>query len=396
MLISYKYSIKPNKEQQVIIAKSFGCVRYVYNWGLALKTENYSQGIKLSCFETINLLPKLKKENDWLKEVYSGSLQMALRNLDNAYTKFFKKVCKFPRFKSRKNNQSFQYPKGVKIDFENNTIYLPKIGNVNCIFHRKFLGRIRTCTVSQTASGKYFISILVETEEVTPDKIEINSENQAIGIDLGIKSFATMSNGIEIANPRHFKSKEIRLGVKQRQLSRKKLGSNLRNRARIEVAKVHQSITNTRKDFHHKLSRAIVNKYDCICLEDLAVANMVKNHKLAKAISDVGWYQFITFLEYKAEWAGKTTVKIGRFQASSQPCINCGKLNPLVKNLKIRNWVCPSCNHLNYRDLTAAKNIKQFGLIQLGFKELEPSINKSTLSGEPLVMSVNDFAKHEL
>jgi putative transposase len=395
MLKSFKYSINPTKEQQELIAKSFGCARFVYNWGLNLKTENYSKGIKLTCFDTINQMAILKKELVWLREAHSQIPQMSLRNLDNAYTKFFKKIGKFPKFKSKRNKQSFQYPQGVKVDFDNQKVSLPKIGKINAVLHRKFEGVVKTTTVSMTPNGKYFVSILVDTKEAMPDKINITSENQAVGIDLGIKSFLTMSNGIEIANPRHLKNKEARLAVKQQRLSRKAKKSNLRNKARLEVAKVHSKISNSRKDFHHKLSRAIVNKYDCICLEDLAVSDMVQNHKLAKAISDVGWGQFVSFLEYKAEWAGKTTVKIGRFQASSQPCISCGKLNPLVKNLAVRNWVCPNCSHYNYRDLTASKNILKFGLIQLGGKGLSPSINKSILSGEPLVMSITDFAKFE-
>jgi putative transposase len=396
MLKAYKYSINPTKEQQEILAKTFGCVRFVYNWGLNLKTESYSQGVKLSCFETINQMKSLKNELDWLKEVHSQPLQMALRNLDNAYTKFFKKQGGFPKFKSKRNKQSFQYPQGVKIDFDKQEAFLPKVGKVKAVFHREFEGNIKTTTVSKTPQGKYFVSILVETKDNIPEQFKISSEKQSVGIDLGIKSFATMSSGIEIANPRHLKSKEVRLAVKQRQLSRKVKGSSNRNLARIDVAKIHSKISNSRKDFHHKLSKAILDKYDLVCLEDLNVKGMVKNHKLAKAISDVGWSQFVSFLEYKADWKGKTITKIGRFQASSQPCINCGKLNPLVKNLAIRNWTCPNCGHFNYRDLTASKNILKFGLIQLGFKELEPSINKSILSGEPLVMSVNDFAKHEL
>ena len=393
MLKAYKYSINPTKEQQVILAKTFGCVRYVYNWGLNLKTESYTKGVKLSCFETINQMKILKQELEWLKEVHSQPLQMALRNLDNAYTKFFKKQGGFPRFKSKRNKQSFQYPQGVKIDFDKQEVFLPKVGKVKAVFHRKFDGVVKTTTVSKTPEGKYFVSILVDVE----DKPRITkSDNQAVGIDLGIKSFAVMSNGIEIANPRHLKAKEVRLTVKQRQLSRKAKGSNSRNKARLEVATVHSQISNSRKDFHHKLSKAIVDKYSIVCLEDLNVKGMVKNHKLAKAISDVGWSQFVSFLEYKADWYGSKVVKLNRFQATSQPCASCGKLNPLVKNLAIRKWECHNCGFRNHRDYTAALNILKFGLIQLGGKELSPSINKSILSGEPLVMSVSDFAKHEL
>lgn len=398
MLKAYKYRIYPNQEQQVKLACTFGCVRYVYNWGLALKTKSYALGTKLSCFETINQMKWLKEQEEykWLNEVHSQPLQMALRNLDNAYTKFFKKTGGFPKFKSKKSKQSFQYPQGVQIDFENDKIFLPKVGRIGCIFHRKFEGIVKTCTVSKNPCGSYYVSILVEVKEEIPRKVKINNENQAVGIDLGIKSFAVLSSNIEIANPKHLKSKAIRLAVKQGQLSRKVKGSSNRNKSRIEVAKVHEKIANCRKDFHHQLSKAIIDKYDLICLEDLNVKGMVKNHKLAKAISDCGWSRFNSYLEYKAEWYGKYIARLGRFQATSQPCLNCGVSNKSVKNLSIREWTCPSCGHHNLRDLTASKNIKTFGLIQVGFKELEPTINKSLWSGQPLVKSVLDFAKLEL
>lgn len=398
MLKAYKYRIYPNQEQQVKLACTFGCVRYVYNWGLALKTKSYALGTRLSCFETINQMKWLKEQEEykWLNEVHSQPLQMALRNLDNAYTKFFKKTGGFPKFKSKRSKQSFQYPQGVKIDFENNKIFLPKVGKVDCIFHRKFEGNVKTCTVSKNPSGSYNVSILVEVKDEIPKKIKINCEKQAVGIDLGIKSFAVLSSGYEIVNPKHLKSKEIRLAVKQRQLSRKAKGSGNRNKARLEVAKVHEKIANCRQDFHHHLSKAIVNKYDLICLEDLNVKGMVKNRKLSKAISDCGWSQFNSYLEYKAQWYGKTITRLPRFQATSQPCLKCGVSNKAVKNLAVREWVCPECGHLNLRDDTASKNILKFGLIQVGFKELEPTLNKSLWSGQPLVKSILDFAKLEL
>jgi putative transposase len=398
MLKAYKYRIYPNQEQQVKLACTFGCVRYIYNWGLALKTKSYALGTKLSCFETINQMKLLKEQEEyqWLNEVHSQPLQMALRNLDNAYTKFFKKTCAFPKFKSKKNKQSFQYPQGVQIDFENNKIFLPKIGKVDCIFHRKFVGKVKTCTTSKNPCGSYYVSVLVDTQDIIPNKIKLTSEKQAVGIDLGVKSFAVMSNNIEIANPKHLKSKEIRLAVKSRQLSKKVKGSKNRDKARIEVAKIHEKIANCRKDFHHQLSKAIIDKYDLICLEDLNVAGMVKNRKLSKAISDCGWSQFNSYLDYKAEWYGKSITRLPRFQATSQPCLKCGVSNKKVKNLAIREWICPECGQLNLRDDTASKNILKFGLIQVGFKELEPTINKSLWSGQPMVKSVLDFAKLEL
>lgn len=384
MLKAYKYRIYPKGEQFSKLAQTFGCVRFVYNWGLTLKTESYAQGRKINCFGTINELKTLKDQDNfsWLKDVHSQPLQMALRNLDNSYTRFFKKTSKFPKYKSKRNKQSFQYPQGVKVDFENSKVYLPKIGTMSCILHRKFEGEIKTCTVSKTPAGNYYISILVDNKKELPEKVNITNENQVIGIDLGIKSYAVLSNGCEIENPRYFKDREKRLAVKQRQLSRKLKGSKNRDRARIEVAKVHEHIANSRKDFQHKLSKHIVDSYNMVCLEDLNISGMIKNRKLAKHISDCAWGQFNSFLEYKASWYGKTIVRLGRFQATSQPCIGCGTLNKAVKDLSIREWDCPVCGTHNFRDITAAKNIKAFGLIQVGFKELEPTINKSVLSGE--------------
>jgi putative transposase len=305
--------------------------------------------------------------------------------LDNSFQRFFSKTLQagFPKFKSRENPiQSFQYPQGVKIDFDDSSIFLPKIGKVTCIFHRQFLGNIKTCTVSKTATGKYFVSVLVDDLDLsTPTKIDIKNISQAVGIDVGIKEFATLSNGEVIANQRHLKSKLARLAVKQRQLSKKLKGSNNRSKAKFQVARVHEKIANQRNDFLHKLSHKLINENQVIVCEDLYIKGMIKNHCLAQAISDVSWSKFFDLLNYKADWNGKHFVQIGRFVTSSQICSNCGTQNPAVKDLAVRNWVCSSCFVEHNRDENAAKNILNFGLIQLGIKELVPSINKSVGSG---------------
>lgn len=392
MLKTYRYRIYPNEEQCTKLAHTFGCVRYVYNWGLSIKTGSYAQGKKLNCFDTINELKKIKdkKENSWLKDVPAQPLQMALRNLDNAYTGFFKKVSRFPKYKKKQNKQSFQYPQGVRVNFTNSQVYLPKIGDIEGVFHRTFEGEIKTCTVCKTPADSYYVCILVEDGKEKPEKNNNFKEDQVVGIDLGIKTYAVLSNGTEIANPRHLKNKQKRLAVKQKQLSRKEKGSNNRNKARLEVAKVHEQVCNSRKDFQHKLSTTLISSHEAICLEDLNIVGMVKNRKLAKHISDCAWGQFNSFLEYKADWCGKNIIRLGRFQPTSQPCYACGTLNKAVKNLSIREWTCPACGVHNLRDITAAKNIKAFGLVQVGFKELEPTINKSVLSGEHIARAMKN------
>ncbi len=388
MLKAYKYCILPTNEQAEKFAQFFGATRFAFNWGLDQKIKFYTTNKqKISCFELINNLTAIKQveEFDWLNDIHSQVLQMSLRRLDNAFQRFFSKSLQagFPKFKSRKNPiQSFQYPQGVKIDIDSSTIYLPKIGKINCIFHRQFLGNIKTCTVSKTATGKYFVSVLVDGLDLSiPNKPDIKNISKAVGVDVGIKEFATLSNGEVIANQRYLKSKLARLAVKQRQLSRKVKGSNARNKAKYQVARVHEKITNQRNDFLHKLSHKLINENQVVVCEDLHVKGMVKNHCLAQAISDVSWSKFFELLGYKADWNGKHFVQIGRFVASSQICSNCGVQNPAVKDLAVRDWVCSSCDCEHNRDFNAAKNILNFGLIKLGIKELVPSINKSVGSG---------------
>ena len=352
---AYKYRIYPNCEQKAKIAQHFGCTRFVYNWGLETKMAQYQQNkTTLSCFDLINRLKELKSENKWLKEVDSQSLQMALRNLDNAYTRFFREKKGFPKFKSKHNNrQSYQIPQRCLI-VDNSHVKIPKLGVVKAKIHRKCVGKTGTWTISKTPAGKYFVSIITNA---TPTK---SCSDGIIGIDLGIKTYATCSNGNKIDNPKWLRNLSDRLAVLQRRASKKVKGSNNRKKANLRVAKYYEKITNQRNDWQHKWSAKLVSENKVICLEDLNVAGMLKNHRLARSIQECAWSQFVSFLEYKAEWSGTRIIEIGRFDPSSRLC-SCGYLN---RNLTLadREWTCPVCHTTHDRDLLASQNILKFGL----------------------------------
>lgn len=364
MLRAYKYRIYPTKDQKVLLAKHFGCARWVYNYGLAAKTKAYTGGQKLTCIDVANTLTALKEapETQWLKEVNSQSLQMALRNLDNAYTQFFKKKAKFPRFKSKRDNQhSFQCPQHVSVDTKASKVFLPKFREgIEVVFHRKFEGEIRTVTVSKNAANRYFVSILVEDGKELPEKKPVSEK--AVGIDMGLSYFCVLSDGRKIENPRFFEKLYQKLAAAQRNLSRKQKGSANREKARLRVARVHEHIANKRKDFLHKVSHQIVsdNQVDSVCLEDLSVTGMLKNRSLASSISDVGWSTFKSYLEYKTDWCGKNVLFVGQFFPSSKMCSKCGNVKKI--GLDERIYDC-ECGHVEDRDVNAAKNIRKFALI---------------------------------
>lgn len=352
---AYKYRIYPNHEQRVKIAQHFGCTRFVYNWGLETKIAQYQQDkTTLSCFDLINKLKELKSENEWLKEVNSQSLQMALRNLDNAYIRFFREKTGFPKFKSKHNSrQSYQIPQRCSI-VDNSHVKISKLGIVKARIHRECVGKTGTWTISKTPTGKYFVSIVTDSASTS------SCGGGIIGIDLGIKTYATCSDGNKIANPKWLRNSSDRLAVLQRRASKKVKGSNNRKKANLRVAKCYEKITNQRKDWQHKWSAKLVSENKVICLEDLNVAGMLKNHHLARSIQECAWSQFVNFLEYKAEWSGTKIIKIGRFEPSSKLC-SCGYLN---KNLTLadREWICPVCQTTHDRDLLASQNILKFGL----------------------------------
>ncbi len=359
---AYKYRIYPNREQKELINKHIGCCRYVYNLCLEKKINAYKTSKQsIPSFDLIKFLPILKKEQEtsFLKEVNSLSLQAAIRNLDSAYQRFFKEKKGFPKFKSKKNaRQSFQIPQNTTVNFDEKKAYVPKFKEgIKCKFHRFFNGKIKTSTISKTSTNRYYISILVELDEDTPKKRPID-ENKAVGIDLGIKIFATLSNGKEIPNPKNLRNAMSRLKRLQRNLSRKVKGSNNCERARKVLACQYERVTNRRNDFLEKVTHKLVMTYDTICLETLSARNMMKNHHLAQALSDIAIGRFNQLIEQKAKWYGVNILRIGRFEPSSKIC-SCGYI---YKDLKLsqRVWTCPNCSRVNQRDLLAAQNIKAF------------------------------------
>jgi len=364
---AFKYRIFPTNTQQEAIAQTFGCCRFIYNNGLAEKVRVYEEsGKSVSCHDLIKRLPDLKHEFPWLKDTYSQALQMSLRNLDNAFTKFFKKTGGFPKFKSRKNNnQSCQFPQGVKVNFEDKTIYFPKIGHIRLKLSgntRTFDGKMKTVTLRQTPSGKYFVSILVEIDQEFPKKPTITLET-TVGVDVGLKTFATLSTGEKIEHPKALKKSLRKLKRLQQQVARKKKGSSNRSKARKCLAKLHEHVSNQRKDFLHKVSHQLTseNQAATIAMEDLHVAGMIKNHNLAQAIADSAWSTFDQFVHYKCEWRGKNHLHIGRFEPSSKLCSVCGYINTGL-TLKDREWMCPQCNTTHDRDVNAAVNIQKFAV----------------------------------
>lgn len=360
MLRAYKYRISPTGGQMVLLDKHFGCVRFLYNLALETKSTAYAGNkISLSYNELSSQLTDLKKECEWLREVNSQCLQMALRNLDNSFQNFFKGRASFPNFKKKNNKQTFQLPQSVKVDFKNSCIDLPKFREpIKAILHRKFAGEIKTVTISKTPTNKYFVSVLVDNHIELPKPIK---SNNAVGIDLGIKTFAVCSDGTEYANPKHLRNAMVKLKWMQRQLSKKVKGSNRRDVWKFRIAKQHEKVSNQRKDFLHKATNEIANRFDLVILEDLNIKGMVKNHKLAGAISDCGWNMFETMLKYKSEWKGKKVEYIGRFEPSSKICSNCGIKNDTL-TLDVREWTCENCNTTHDRDRNAADNILSFGL----------------------------------
>ncbi|MBF2017037.1 MAG: IS200/IS605 family element transposase accessory protein TnpB [Rivularia sp. T60_A2020_040] len=352
-----KVRIYPTDVQKEVLSQAFGCARWWWNRALNLNNETYkATGKGLSRQGYNNLLPALKTEFPWLKDCYSQVLQSVSLNLSRAFINFFEGKAKYPNFKSKHGKQSIQYPQSVKL--LDGAIKLPKIGEVKAKLHRTFEGKLKTVTVTMTSTGKYFAALLFDDE--LPD-INSSSDGKAVGIDLGLTHFAITSDGSKFDNPRHLKKRASNLKRKQQKLSRKVKGSNRRNKARKIVARVHERINNTRKDFQHKLSRKLVNENQVIIVENLAVKNMVKNHNLAKAISDCGWSEFTRQLKYKCEKEGKTYLEIGRFFPSSKTCHVC--LNQIGSlSLEVRSWTCSSCNTKHDRDINAAINIRDEGL----------------------------------
>ena len=374
---TYKFRLVPTDEQRILLSKHFGSVRWTYNYFLNQRKEEYLNNKKtLNYNKQSEYLTQLKKneETEWLKEINSQSLQYSLKCLDIAYSGFFAGRSKFPRFKSKKNKNSFTVPQFVSVN--KNKLFIPKFreGGIDMIMERQIKGNIRHCIISKTPTGKYFVSILTE-QEYQP----IQKSNQSVGIDLGIKDFLVLSNGTKIKNHRFLKHYENTLALNQKNLSRKTKGSNRYEKQRLKVARIYEKITNSRMDLIHKTTNNLIHEFDIIYLEDLNIKGMSKRCKskqdengkylpngqsaksgLNKSILDVAWGTFIDVLEYKALWNDKQVIHIDRFYPSSKACSKCGWVNNNL-TLKDRNWTCPECNSVHDRDVNAAINILNEG-----------------------------------
>ncbi len=360
---AFKYRIFPNKVQQELINKTIGCSRFIYNHFLyAAKNAKYES------YSKYNLqLTTLKVEYKFLKEVDSTALQNSLRELDDAFKRFFKKQNRFPKFKrkrkSRKSytSQALHDQDYCNIQVSEGLIKLPKLGNVKAKVHRLLSGKILKATISRTPTNKYFVSLTVDCEDVK----KLPANNNINGFDLGLSNYLIGSNNLIVANPKSYRKAEKALIRAQRSYSRKVKDSKNQEEARMKLAKMHEKVANIRKDFLHKLSFQIVNENQVIIMESLKTKNMLKNCRLAKSISDASWGTFLTYVEYKSNWYGRIFHQLDTFFPSSQMCSECGYQNSDLKNLKIRDWVCPNCGATHNRDSNAAKNIKQQGMIEL-------------------------------
>ena len=353
---AYKYRIYPNTEQKVFFAKCFGCVRFFYNKSLTDMNEIYKSTGKFK-----NITPASYKEDySFLKEADSMALCNAQLNRNSAFKAFFSHRSGFPKYKSKRNNQSYTTNMvygNIKLSNNDRYISIPKCPRIRIKKHRDFKGIIKSVTVSLTTDNKYYMSLLVESE-IKP----LKASNKIVGLDLGLKDLIVDSNGKKYKNHKYLTKSQNKLAKEQRKLSKMVKGSNNRNKQRIKVAKIHRHINNQRNDYLHKLSKKIIGENQIICIEDLKVKDMMSGSKLARNISDVSWSRFVSMLIYKADWYGRTVIRVPSDYPSSQLCSICGYKNSITKDLAIRKWTCPKCGSIHDRDINAAKNILSKGI----------------------------------
>ena len=375
---TYKFRICPTAEQEILLAKHFGCTRFVYNHFLNERKEQYQRDKKSdNYYAQAKSLTGIKKkeETEWLKEVNSQTLQFALRSLDTAFLNFFRGNAQFPKFKSRKHKNSFTVPQNGCVS--NGLLFIPKFKDgIKIKLHRDIVGKIGKISISKTPTGKYYVSIF--TEQVIKN---LPKTNKQVGVDLGLKDFVITSDGEKFKNNRYTKKYAKKLKKAQQHLSRKQKGSNGFEKQKLKVAKIHEKIGSCRLDTLHKVSHKLVNEFDVIVCEDLNVKGMIKNHKLSKHIADASWGNFVTLLQYKCDWYAKELVKVNRFYPSSKTCGDCGWINQELR-LSDREWTCNSCGVVHDRDINASKNILKEGLKNIsagtveymGGEEIRPTL----------------------
>ncbi|WP_292492576.1 IS200/IS605 family element RNA-guided endonuclease TnpB [Methanoculleus sp. 10] len=397
MLRRYRYRLYPTEDQKTLIAQHLGCCRFVYNWALARKNQAYhDEGISLSRYGLMKQLPALKAELPWLKEVNAQSLQQSIHHLFRAFKNFFEGRAEAPTFKAKHApEQAFTVPQSYTVGFKQGTVKLPKIGAIKAKYHRTFAGAMKSATVIRRSTGRYFLSVVVEDGQKPPKPAD-PVPDQTVGIDLGLAHYAVLSTGEKVENPRHLRNAQQRLAVLQRRLARKQKGSKNRNKARLKVARCHQTIADQRQDFQHQLSSRLVRENQALAVESLNVDGMVKNHALARSISDAGWGTFLAMLAYKCQEAGKPLLKIGVFEPSSKTCSVCGYRKADL-TLKDREWTCPDCGTTHDRDLNAATNIKQFALAgaERAEEPVDPlPLGRGMIAGKPPAQAGGSSLQH--
>lgn len=383
---TYRFRIYPSAEQEVLLAKHFGCSRYVYNHFLNERNQQYQADKKSdNYYAQAKKLTEIKKkeETEWLKEVNSQTLQFALRSLDTAYLNFFRGSAQFPKFKSRRHKNTFTIPQfGIVSE---GLLHIPKFKNgIKINLHREIKGKLGKMSISKTPTGKYYVSIFTEQEVE-----KLPKTNKQVGVDLGLKDFVITSDGKKFKNNRYTKKYAKQLKKAQQNLSRKQKSSNGFEKQRLKVTKIHEKIASCRLDTLHKVAHKLVKEYDIISVEDLHVKGMIKNQKLSKHIADASWGNFVTLLQYKCDWYGKELVKVNRFYPSSKKCGECGWINQDLK-LSDREWTCTSCGVIHDRDANASRNILKEGLKNIsagtvdykGGEEIRPAMLAHSMKPE--------------